>query len=106
MVQKSRITNVYCAPVYPGSESITEKYSAINNECYRRTKTIEIRMHHGSVNANEITNWVNFLLSIINYRGRLGFGETNFKTVQDKLKLKGKTLTYLKIIVHNEKKYH
>jgi hypothetical protein len=40
------------------------RYSGINGASYAKYKTIEIRMHHGCVNASTILNWSKLLNSI------------------------------------------
>lgn len=42
------------------------RYQAINPEAYNKYKTIEIRLHSGSTNANKIINWVTILSGIAN----------------------------------------
>ena len=51
-----------------------ERYRAINPQAFYRHKTIEVRLHHGTINANTIINWVTLLLKII--------GGTNVKKDQ------------------------
>lgn len=42
------------------------RYRAINWQSFSRHKTIEVRLHHGSVEADKITNWVRLILSVVN----------------------------------------
>jgi len=45
------------------------RYHVINAEAYRKYKTLEVRLHGGTVNATKILNWVNMLTTIVNYKG-------------------------------------
>jgi hypothetical protein len=56
LVPKSRRDNTYCKPVY----STTEKYSAFTSHA-RYRKSIECRLHSGSLNPYKIIKWVELL---------------------------------------------
>jgi hypothetical protein len=60
MVDKDRWTNVYCSPTPDHNH-----YGAINRSAYEKHKTIEIRMHHATLDMKQIEKWVNLLLRII-----------------------------------------
>lgn len=68
-VAKSRLRNSYCKPVKDMVKVIMNgfhddggKYSAINIGSYEDLKTIEVRIHEGSVDSDEIYNWCKFLI--------------------------------------------
>lgn len=42
-----------------------DRYKAINDCAIRSHKTLEVRLHSGSLNATKINNWINILLGII-----------------------------------------
>jgi phosphoenolpyruvate synthase/pyruvate phosphate dikinase len=42
-----------------------ERHLAINTESLEEHRTIEIRLHHGTVNVKEIYSWVKYLTSLI-----------------------------------------
>lgn len=78
MTPPERRYNKYCqrnAPDMAWSPNQENRYWAINAAAYARHKTIEVRLHSGSLNATKINNWVQLLLHIINtpntiaYRG-------------------------------------
>lgn len=71
MVDESRKENDYCRQVdSPLWEDATlDHYAAINGkDAFRKHETIEIRMHHATINKNEMTNWVKLLLKVVNHR--------------------------------------
>lgn len=79
MVDESRKENDYCRQVNSSAweEADLDHYSAINGkDAFRRHETIEIRMHHATINKNEMTNWVKFLLKVVNHRKTEGLVET------------------------------
>lgn len=41
------------------------RYSAINLAAYTEHKTIEVRCHEGTLDAKSITDWANFLVSVV-----------------------------------------
>ncbi len=45
------------------------RYQAINPVAYESHKTLEIRLHSGSLNATKINNWINILLAVISKEG-------------------------------------
>lgn len=86
MVHKNRVSNTYCVPAryedtskfnYTTAAYKTEKvlragkHSGLNYQsAINEHKTIEIRIHHGTVDCTRVTKWINLLLSIIN-RGKM-----------------------------------
>lgn len=48
-----------------------ERYKTINAASYYKYKTLEVRMHEGSVNYNEIANWMALLIKISNHKIRI-----------------------------------
>jgi len=69
LVDPSRTGNKFClkqrSPIW--EKANTGHYAAINKGSYLKHKTIEIRMHHGTTNYNEIILWVKLLIKIANY---------------------------------------
>ena len=68
LTPESRRSNQYCKP----SESSfrqqvkeSRKYSAINVETLGRHNTIEIRMHHGTLDEDVMFNWIDTLICIL-----------------------------------------
>jgi len=64
IVPASRRDNRYCLTNnYTNPDSDMNRYQAINPESYRKYKTVEVRLHSGTLNASKILNW----FSIIKY---------------------------------------
>ena len=59
MVDASRLDNEYCECVEPRLGS--GKYRAINMDAFLEHKTIEIRLHEGTLDFKTIHNWAEFL---------------------------------------------
>lgn len=60
MVPIARRANRYCQPNDSTSLSASQgrgRYFAVNPESYNKYKTIEVRLHSGTVNAIKILNW-------------------------------------------------
>jgi len=70
MVSKSRRNNSYCAP------RMSEQRSAINLGAFNKHRTIEVRLHQGSVNFEKIAQWVELL-----YRSSRARKDMDVKTV-------------------------
>lgn len=62
LVKKNRIDNTYCPPVIGSIPK--NKYYAFHYA--EHLKTIEVRLHHGSVDFLEISNWLKFLFKVVN----------------------------------------
>lgn len=75
---KTRRTNTYCKPnVHPELKleqfKTNERYSVINTQAYHKNdmKTIEIRLHSGTVKLQDIKAWINFLVAIASKSDKL-----------------------------------
>ncbi len=78
----SRHNNDYCA--LSVSKMHGGRYHAVNLTAYAKYKTIEIRMHQGSINAAKIKNWIE-LLKVMG-AAKL---KTNITTFQELIDLPG-----------------
>lgn len=65
MVKSQRWNSGFCNYTVEG-ESLNSRYVAINRSSYKRHKTIEIRLHHATLNMKLVGKWINLLLKIIN----------------------------------------
>lgn len=81
LVGEDRWFNDMCE--YSGPSNKDSRYTAINRTSYNRHKTIEVRLHHGSVDVKEIGNWIQLLLKAINSKSTKEF--ENVKTKKDVL---------------------
>lgn len=67
MLPASRRSGTYSIPVKGKQWRILEsRYHGVNSQAYEKYRTLELRMHSGTVNATKIINWVRLLLAIIN----------------------------------------
>ena len=86
MVMTERLVNDYCKPITKQEISrywkkdFDSRYRDINITALDKFQTIEIRLHQGSVNSKEITDWCNYLISIADNK------KGNKKYVQAKIK--------------------
>jgi hypothetical protein len=70
MQPKSRQTNEYCQPLPNGRRDRrfyvhNSRYHGINCASYREHGTIEVRLHAGTTNTQKITDWVRWLIAIV-----------------------------------------
>lgn len=70
-IPEKRKTNTFCS--FEGISSSFKKqsrnskhYDAISLESLNRHKTIEVRCHEGTVDADAMSNWIDLLLNIVN----------------------------------------
>lgn len=64
MVNSDRWNNEYCKYNRPGDSN--GHYTAINkDDAYADHRTIEIRLHHATMDMNQIEKWISLLLTII-----------------------------------------
>lgn len=72
-----------------------ERYKTINAAAYYKYKTLEVRMHEGSVDFEQISSWVDLLVKIANYPKRLKSDVVKVSVLGKRMKLKKKLVTYL-----------
>jgi hypothetical protein len=66
LVSEKRRLNHYCQPTRTLDPfRAPSRYTAINALSLQEFQTLEIRLHHGTLDANEIIQWVSLLLGII-----------------------------------------
>lgn len=82
LVPETRHDNTYCK--LGVSPARGDRYFAINLTAFRKYKTVEIRLHSGSINAEKITNWVKVLQSVANAKLK-----APIKTFQELLDIPG-----------------
>lgn len=75
------------------------RYKTINAMSYSRHKTLEVRLFHGSVNYEEIVNWVNLLVSIAKSRKVPKQSLTSVKQIGDAYKLKKQQRRYMRSLI-------
>ena len=100
VVDPNRYNNEFCRVVtgrkfpteFTGDRA--ERYKTINAAAYYKYKTLEIRMHEGSVSFHEISHWVDLLLKVANYSKYLKNDVTKLPTLKTRLKLKKNLYEY------------
>lgn len=67
MVPAARRRSSYCRPNTERkfSDADATRYLGINCQAYNEHKTLEVRLHSGTVNAEKISNWVELLQAIV-----------------------------------------
>lgn len=64
-----------------------DRYQAININSYYKYKTLEVRMHHGTLVANELIPWIEFLLKVVNRGDKLNMLVTDVESSKQALNL-------------------
>lgn len=72
------------------------RYVAINTASYNSLKTIEIRLHSGSVNATKICNWIQILMAIANRKDVFTKAFDSIDSFGTTLQLDTKVVEYIK----------
>jgi hypothetical protein len=69
---RNRKYNMYCkinkADTFEKQLSLGDRRHAINVEAFQEHRTIEVRMHQGTLNPNELIPWIKLLLKVSNYK--------------------------------------
>lgn len=100
IVDPSRYNNEFCQTVtsrkiptkFTGDRH--ERYKTINAAAYYKFKTLEVRMHEGSVSYEEMTHWVDMLVKIANYGKKLKDDVTELDILQKRFKFKKPLYNY------------
>lgn len=96
MVPKSRRTGTYSQPtkLTPFKSATKDRYLGINPNSYREHKTIEVRLHSGTVCSTKINNWINLLVSIVDHDKTINKIKT-ISGVSRRLKLSKNLTSYI-----------
>ena len=65
MIPKARRKSKYCKPIKRSNEN-GDRYKSINVKAYNEHRTIEVRLHEGTIDPIEIRKWCGFLLAACN----------------------------------------
>lgn len=74
LVNKNRRTNSYCKKnVLTTFERARQqdRFVYANASAYDRHKTIEIRLHHGTLDFDEMNTWIKLLLKVANFENKI-----------------------------------
>lgn len=111
LLKKHRIGNTYSKSnvesTFDEHNSIGERRYGINTNAFKEHGTLEIRMHHGTLNKDELIPWINLLIKIANHKenankmiGTLEDAVVEFKLdgwLKEALENKSKLLTALPV---------
>jgi hypothetical protein len=67
-----------------------ERYKTINAAAYYKFKTLEVRMHQGSLDYKEISNWIDLLVKIANHKVKIKSNVSELTNLRKRIKLKDK----------------
>ena len=73
-----------------------ERYVGVNKTAFSTHKTIEIRIHSGSLNYEKIVNWVRLLIKIANGKQHIVHLMTDFALVKKQYRIGGRLEKYIK----------
>lgn len=101
IVDPNRYNNEFCRVVnsrkfpieFNGSRE--ERYKTINAAAFYKYKTLEIRMHEGSVDFEQIINWVDLLIKIANYPKKFKNNIMKVQTLSNRLTMNKKLKSYI-----------
>lgn len=91
IMPESRHNNRYCR--LGMSRFGGDRYFAVNLTSYKKFKTIEIRLHSGTVDFEKIKNWIEVLQAI--RKSEITVPQTKFQQLIDTLNLSDKLVEYL-----------
>lgn len=96
MVPMSRYNNTYCKPNKSRDMSTYgSRYYGINPQSYSEHKTLEIRLHSGSINAEKINNWIKLLQKIAYSKRRIPIKVKKATDITNALNLADDLKTYI-----------
>lgn len=97
---EKRRKNSYCKPNERATLKVEEfeqqdRYRLINVQAYRKLKTIEIRLHQGTVDLKDITAWINFLVAVASKTDKIKSAVETVKELQEQVTLDEDSLKHL-----------
>ena len=72
------------------------RYASINAQSYYKHKTLEVRMHEGSIDSKDIVSWIKFLTRIIDCPTKLSKAFTSVIKMSKGLELNSELMGYVK----------
>lgn len=101
LVHPSREDNEFCQWVgsrkfptdFTGDRS--ERYKTINAAAFYKYKTLEVRMHEGSLDYTQIVNWITLLIKISNYPKKMREEINKLTVLSKRINLDKKLYNYL-----------
>jgi len=75
---------------------LEHRYLGINPIAYNKLKTIEVRIHSGTIEFKKIDNWINILINVVNCSERLMKGFMSLKNFCDAFDIHNDLKEYMK----------
>ncbi len=100
IVDPIRYNNEFCQVVHSRkfptefTGERAERYKTINAAAFYKYKTLEVRMHEGSVDYEQISNWVDLLVKIANYSKKLKSNVPKISALNKRFNLNKKQARY------------
>jgi hypothetical protein len=82
LVEPARRSNQYCRPLKDCTDRRNDRYRALNMSAFSKHHSFEIRLHHGSIDPDEIKAWVGLLLSFFHVFGHVNATATRTRTIE------------------------
>lgn len=73
-----------------------ERYKTVNAASYFRHKTIEVRTHEGTINVDDIVNWVSLLTKVANHEGIIRNSFQSIRKMKETIGLNDKMENYIR----------
>ena len=106
MVPASRKSGTYCRPTRGKTWRVMDdRYHGINSAAYRRHRTIEVRIHSGTTDANKINNWIGLLVKTVEAT-EIKRAPTTAKGAQKMLNLSDELTAYVDARLEKFKNQH
>lgn len=96
MLPAQRRSSQYSYPVKGNQwRDLDSRYHGINQQAYRKYKTLELRMHSGTTNDTKIINWIKLLLAIVDAPA-VAYAPTSVEAFQTMIGFDATVLNYVK----------
>lgn len=83
LITKERKKNKYCKRNREAELNIHgRRRRGINGTAYMKHRTLEIRLHHGTLEASELIPWITVLLKVVNFKGNINKKVVTLKTAR------------------------
>ena len=79
---------------YRDNDGYWNRFLAVNPHAYEKFKTLEVRVHKGSLDGDKIISWINFLIKVVD--GKTEGSTERLPDLKKRFKLTKKQLEYLR----------
>lgn len=102
LAKDNRRENPYCVPVtnpYFDEGDQDSHYDAISRSSFHKHGTVEVRIHHSTLNLTQIIKWVKLLKTVADYNGsallNMGSFDSEFNQLKNNLELEPELVKYI-----------